>query len=106
MNFLYRLFFTRDDDLDLLQLIFLGWVVFVSFCVIMVGSGKWTLDSSAWTVIGSVFATLAIVGVPAWLAKILAKAPADKVDMPASRFHSFEEADGEYYGVDEPPGGA
>ena len=106
MKFLYRLLFTRDDDLDLLQVIFLGWVVFVSFCVYKVGSHQWDLPTAAWSIIGSVFATLAITGTPAWIAKILAKAPPDAIAPPVKVFHSFEEADDKYYGVDEPAGGA
>jgi hypothetical protein len=105
VRFLYRLLFTRDDDLDLLQIIFLGWVVFVSVCVFKVGSKQWELPTAAWSIIGSVFATLAIVGVPQWLAKILAKEPAG-TPATGKTFQSFEEADAPYYGVDEPTGGA
>lgn len=106
MKFLYRLLFTRDDDLDLLQVIFLGWVVFVSFCVWKVGTKEWDLPTAAWSVIGSVFATLAIAGTPTWIAKLIAKAPDDQKAPPLRTYHSFEEADAKYYGVDDPPEGA
>lgn len=69
-SFLYRLFFTRDDDLDLLQVFLLSWIVLMGFAVIMVGRGKWTLPAEAWDMLKWVFASLFIAGVPTWLAKL------------------------------------
>ncbi len=85
-DFLYRLIFTRDDDLDLLQLVFLGWVLFVGVAVVRVGTGHWRLPTAAWSVIASVFATLAITGTPRWIASLLAQSrgPADVAGAVAS----------------------
>ena len=103
---LYRLFFTRDDDLDLLQLVFLVWLVFVAYAVHEVGTGEWTLPTAAWSVIGSVFATLAIAGTPKWIAVLLAKRNEPTV-YPTSNFVggypvSFTDDDDRWYGVDDP----
>lgn len=105
-DILYRLLFTRDDDLDLLQIIFIGWVIYVSFAVAMVGSKTWSLPTAAWTTIMSVFATLAIAGTPIWIAKLLAKAPESPKDFtvePEPPAKSFSDDDRIYYGVDTPP---
>jgi hypothetical protein len=96
---LYRLFFTRDDDLDLLQLIFLGWIVFVAVVIAKVGAGTWELPTAGWSVIGSVFATLAIAGTPRWISELLAKRQDASMHMLGSMY------DARYYPVDEPPGG-
>lgn len=101
---LYRLFFTRDDDLDLLQLVFLGWVVFVSYAVHKVGAGEWQLPTAAWSVIGSVFATLAIAGTPKWIAVLLAKRQEPNV-YPTTNViggYTFTDDDDRWYGVDTP----
>ena len=78
-KFAYRLFFTRDDDLDLLQVIFIAWTTFVGIALYEVGKGQWRWPSAAYALAGSVFATLAIAGTPKWIATLLAqsKAPSD-----------------------------
>lgn len=75
--FWYRLFFTRDDDLDLLQVLFLVWCVFTAVTVGLVGAGVWRLPTAAFALLGSTFVTLAIAGTPTWIAKLIAtsKAP-------------------------------
>lgn len=73
-GFCYRLFFTRDDDLDVLQLLFIAAVAFFGLAFWMAGSGKWLISSAAWTTFGAVFATLAIAGTPRWVAQILSGA--------------------------------
>lgn len=75
----YRLLFTRDDDLDLLQVLFLVWVTFTGVCIALVGSGVWRLPVAAFALLGSTFVTLAIAGTPKWIAALIAqsKAPGD-----------------------------
>jgi hypothetical protein len=72
-EFLYRMFFTRDDSLDLLQLFFLLLILFFMAAFALDSMGKWTVKNAAWTIFGTVFGTLAIAGVPTWIAQILAK---------------------------------
>jgi len=69
----YRLFMTRNDDLDLLQFAFLLLIIFFMVSFSMVGMGRWTVTNAAWTMFGSVFATLAIMGAPTWIAQLLAE---------------------------------
>lgn len=69
----YRLFMTRDDNLDLLQFMFLIMIIFFIVSFSLVGMGKWTVTNAAWTMFGSVFATLAIMGAPTWIAQLLAE---------------------------------
>lgn len=69
----FRLFMTRDDNLDLLQFMFLIMIIFFIVSFSLVGMGKWTVTTSAWTMFGSVFATLAIMGAPTWIAQLLAE---------------------------------
>lgn len=69
----YRLFMTRDDNLDLLQFMFLIMIIFFIVSFSLVGMGKWTVSNAAWTMFGSVFATLAIMGAPTWIAQLLAE---------------------------------
>lgn len=76
----YRLFMTRDDNLDLLQFMFLIMIIFFIISFSLVGMGKWTVTNAAWTMFGSVFATLAIMGAPTWIAHLLA----DKKDKSSS----------------------
>ena len=68
----FRLFMTRDDNLDLLQLMFILLIIYFVVAFSMVGAGKWNVPTAAWTVFGSVFATLAIAGTPTWIAQLLA----------------------------------
>lgn len=70
---LYRLFFTRDDDMDLLQVVFLAWVLFTGLALWKLGTAAWHWPVAAYTLCGSVFATLAICGTPTWIAKLLAE---------------------------------
>jgi len=72
-NFLYRLFFTRDDDLDLLQVFFLLLIIFFIVAFSFAGMGKWSVTNMAWSAFISIFATLAIAGSPKWVAELLAK---------------------------------
>lgn len=65
-NFLYRLFFTRDDDLDLLQVIFLAAIVFFYVAFSLEAAGIWTPSDTGWRIMERVFYLLAILGVPMW----------------------------------------
>lgn len=58
----YRLFFTKNDDMDLTQFYF-GVAVFYFFILIYkVGTHQWSLPTAAWATFGSVFGVLAIAG--------------------------------------------
>lgn len=103
MSFWYRLLFTRDDDLDLLQIVFLGWVIFLSFVIWKDASGAWEVSTGAWTLIGSVFATLAITGVPIWLARMLAAREKGQ-PIPETPVVNKYANDAKFYGVDHPAG--
>jgi hypothetical protein len=70
---IYSLLFTRDDDLDLLQLMFLVVIVYFLVAFGLVGAGMWRVSTAAWATFGSVFATLAIAGTPKWIAELIAK---------------------------------
>lgn len=69
----YRLFFTRDDDLDLLQVMFLLCIVFFAVAFGLEGVGVWKPSDQAWATFRVVFAILAISGTPVWVAHLLAK---------------------------------
>lgn len=71
-TFIYRLFFTRDDDLDILQLLFIASTLFFGVAFALVGMGWWAVSNAAWAAFGGVFATLAIAGTPKWVAQLLA----------------------------------
>jgi hypothetical protein len=72
-DFLYRLFFTRDDDLDLLQIFFLVLVCFFVVSFTLAGLGIFEVTTAAWATFGSVFGILAIAGTPTWIARLIAK---------------------------------
>lgn len=74
-TFVYRLFFTRDDDLDVLQLLFIASVLFFGVAFAFVGMGRWAVSNAAWSAFIGVFATLAIAGSPKWIAQLLATSP-------------------------------
>lgn len=71
-GFIYALLFTRDDDLDLLQLMFLVVIIYFLTAFGLVGAGVWKVTTAAWATFGSVFATLAIAGTPKWIATLIA----------------------------------
>ena len=72
-SFWYKLLFTRSDDLDLLQVMFLIVIVYFLAAFSLVGAGIWKVTTAAWATFGSVFATLAIAGTPKWIAELIAK---------------------------------
>lgn len=72
-SFIYRLLFTRDDDLDLLQLFFLLTIVFFIVAFTLEGTGAWKPSEEAWATFRVVFAILAIAGTPVWIAHLIAK---------------------------------
>lgn len=71
-RFLYRLFFTRDDDLDLLQLLFVAAIIYFGVAFTLAGLGQWRVTTAAWATFGSIFAVLAIAGTPKWVAALIA----------------------------------
>lgn len=86
-DFIYRLFFTRDDDLDVLQLLFIAATLFFGVSFGLVGAGMWSLPNSAWATFGGIFLTLAIAGTPKWVAQLLSTSSA-----PASLAKAIGEA--------------
>lgn len=84
LGIVHRLFFTKDDDMDLTQLYFGFAVVFFFFAFAKVGIGEWTVPVAAWSVFGGVFATLAIAGTAHVVSKRLAESR-----MPADFAHSI-----------------
>lgn len=73
VEFLRRLFFTRDDDLDAMQLLFVVVVIFDLVAVAMDSSGAWVVSGAAWAFLGTVFATLVLTAVPRWVAELIAR---------------------------------
>jgi hypothetical protein len=73
-DFLYSLFFTKDDDLDLTQVYFGIMVMFFIVAFTLTGLGIFTVSVSAWSVFASVFGILAITGTPKWVATLVANA--------------------------------
>jgi hypothetical protein len=72
-NFLYRLLFKRNDDLDLLQLMFLSCIIFFFVSFGMAGTNYWVIGDRMWDSFDLVFIILAIVGTPKWVAEIVAE---------------------------------
>jgi hypothetical protein len=77
-EFLYRLFFTREDSLDLLQLLFLAVVVVTLMAVwkivSLMLSGSDTVVVEALKTLRWLTALLVLTAVPSWLVPVLAKA--------------------------------
>lgn len=69
--FFYRLFFTRDDDLDLLQVFFLAAILFFGVAFVMEAKGAWTPSATAWRMFERIFYLLAFLGVPMWATKLI-----------------------------------
>lgn len=63
-RFIYRLFFTRDDDLDLLQVCLVGMIVFFMMSFVMDAMGIWDVKVAAWASLASIFGVIAILGAP------------------------------------------
>lgn len=72
-DFLYRLCFTRDDDLDLLQLLFVLLILYFMVVFVLAGLKILSVSVAAWSVFGSVFGILAIAGTPKWVAELVAR---------------------------------
>ena len=96
-NFLYQLFFTRDDGLDMLQLMFLLIIIYFMVAFTFAGMEMWKVTNMAWSAFISIFATLAIAGTPKWVAALLAKRDGADItpppDAPAGDNHQDEEAE-------------
>lgn len=71
-TFLYRLFFTRDDDMDMLQVMYLICILFFFFSFAMLGWGKWTITPEAWSMYKWVMSILAMTGTPKWVVSMIA----------------------------------
>jgi hypothetical protein len=70
-SFFYRLLFTRSDDLDLLQVMFLSCITFFFVSFSLDARNVWDVSDRAWETFDLVFIVLAVVGTPKWLAEIL-----------------------------------
>lgn len=68
-EFFYRLFFTRNDDLDLLQVILYVWITVVGIIIFKVGhAADWReLPPAAWDMLKWMTGTLVVFGVPKWM---------------------------------------
>lgn len=70
-TFFYRLFFTRDDDMDLLQVFFLAAIVFFGVAFWKEATGAWQPSPTGWTLFERIFYLLAFLGVPMWATKLI-----------------------------------
>lgn len=70
-DFLYRLLFTRDDDLDLLQVFYLAFIIFFMVAFIREAQGVWHPSDKAWNLYRWVFSLLVVTGVPIWATKLV-----------------------------------
>lgn len=89
-QFLYQLFFTRDDDLDILQVLFAGIIVvtlIIAVHIFRVGSTQPTVQIEALVTLRWLVALLVVTAVPKWLVPFVVKTG---VSLPKSR-PSFEE---------------
>ena len=68
----FRLFFTKDDDMDLTQFYFGVIVLFFFVLIYKVATRQWSLPTAAWATFGSVFGVLAIAGTSNAVSKRLA----------------------------------
>ena len=86
-TFLYRLFFTRDDDLDLLQVFFLGAIIFFYVAFSLEAAGVWEPSDTGWRILERVFYLLALLGVPMWatalILRFLGRGSNDDADHPS-----------------------
>lgn len=92
MSFIYRLFFTRDDDLDLLQVTFLLSVGYTLFALTKIGQAKWTWPGAAFGLMATVFGTLAIAGTPRWISELLAKRNESNIQYAMNRVDDPDES--------------
>lgn len=79
-DFLYRLFFTRDDDLDLLQVFFLAAIIFFGVAFSLEATGAWNPSDTGWRLLERVFYLLALLGVPMWATKLILRFVTGKDD--------------------------
>jgi hypothetical protein len=70
-SFLYRLFFTRDDDLDLLQVFYMAAIIFFGVAFVQEARGIWHPSEKAWDLFRWIFSLLVITGVPIWATKLV-----------------------------------
>lgn len=71
-TFVYRLFFTRSDDLDILQIVFLCAIAFFFVTFGMIASGHWqNVPPDVWEVFKWVFGVIALSGTPKWVTNTL-----------------------------------
>jgi hypothetical protein len=75
-KFLYQLFFTRDDDLDILQVLFAAIIVVtlvIAFRIFSVGDAQPTVQIQALVTLRWLVGLLVITAVPKWLVPFMVK---------------------------------
>ena len=73
-TFLYRLFFTKDDGLDVSQFVLLALYIVFGFVVVNSARGVWTLDHAVLHAFVWVFGVANINAAPQWIALELIRA--------------------------------
>lgn len=73
-RFCYRLFFTRDDDLDLLQVAYLALLALSMRIVWLhaVATG-YKPSTAAWTFLAGLLGTLVLAAVPKWVGELMVR---------------------------------
>lgn len=71
-QFLYRLFFTRNDDMDLLQVMYLICILYFFVAFGLEAAGTWNVSTGGWDMFKWVMSILAMTGVPKWVVSIFA----------------------------------
>jgi hypothetical protein len=71
-EFIYRLLFTKDDALDLTQIIFLINVFYFFIVFGLAGFGIMKITVAAWSVFATIFVTLSIAGTATNVATLIA----------------------------------
>ena len=82
-KFFYQLFFTRDDDLDILQVLFAGIIIvtlMIAVHIFRVGATQPTVQIEALVTLRWLVALLVVTAVPKWLVPFMINS---KSKMPA-----------------------
>jgi hypothetical protein len=69
-SLLYRIFFTKSDEVDLSQFFLLGLNILFIVWVVMTGQGRWTVSQPMVDAFLIVYATTVVLASPTWLAKL------------------------------------
>jgi len=69
-NFIYRLVFTKGDDIDLSQLFLWSFNIFFMFWITLVSVQRWVLSEPLLDAFLVVYATTVVLSSPTWLVKL------------------------------------